>query len=172
MTDIGLSGSDRADLTVGRDQDPEHEVQIPIAVIVLAMLAVFAALSFGSAYFSGRIYSFIKHDFSSHSPLVNGVKMVSSALIIGCLFWYLRDLKRLKLIPFIEMALGATFSIQGVMVPSKDPETIVIVGVIGFIGGVRIIVDAFKRANDYDAWNMLQPRWFVVNWKLFKEAFE
>jgi hypothetical protein len=148
----------------------EHETGlVPIAVIVLAVVAVFVALSVGSFFLSGRIYHFIEQDFASHSRPINGIKVAGLAVILGCLVWYLRDFLKLKIVPFLEMALGATFSIQGVVVPSRDTETIVIVGVIGFVGGARIIVDAFKRAYEYDAWNMMQPRWFVVNWKLFKE---
>jgi hypothetical protein len=80
----------------------------------------------------------------------------------------LRERVKSKIYPVLEISLGASLSVQGVVLGPNSGSFSLLAGIVAFIGGVRIIIDGFKRLVEYRSIHLTRIGWYRYYWRRFK----
>lgn len=90
------------------------------------------------------------------------------AVFVGYTAWYLREARKVKIYPVIEIALGSTLSVQGLILDSGKVS--LLASIVAFVGGVRIIIDGFKRLFEYRTFHLAKGSFYGYYWRKIKRA--
>ncbi|WP_271585869.1 hypothetical protein [Bradyrhizobium sp. CCBAU 53415] len=105
----------------------------------------------------------------THQPKwASVVELALCAIFVGYVAWYLREARKAKLYPVVEIALGSTLSVQGLILDSTNFS--LLASVVAFVGGVRIIIDGFKRLFEYRTFHLVRPGFYEYYWRKVKRA--
>ncbi|WKA26373.1 hypothetical protein [Bradyrhizobium roseum] len=80
--------------------------------------------------------------------------LLSVAVYLGRQAWLMRDEQRSPYYPILEMAVGLSIAVTCSMHAGFSP-----LGVLAFLGGLRIIVDAFRRWQEFKTTALLRELW-------------
>ncbi|TKV80093.1 NAD(P)(+) transhydrogenase (Re/Si-specific) subunit beta [Bradyrhizobium elkanii] len=133
-----------------------------VAYAILLVVVISAVTMYGSYWLFEKLAPLI----SRQPPWLSVFELACVAVFVGFAAWYLREKRKLKLYPIVEIALGATLSVQGLIL---DPDKVsLLAGLVAFVGGVRIIIDGFKRLVEYQSFHLARLGFYEYYWRKFK----
>ncbi|WP_050418991.1 hypothetical protein [Bradyrhizobium tropiciagri] len=92
--------------------------------------------------------------------------IIVAAIFVGGSAWYVRERIKLKIYPVAEIAFGITLSVQGVVQQNpSDSHFTLFAALIAFVAGVRIIIDGFKRFDEFRTGWLFTPSGLRYQWR-------
>ncbi|TWB04497.1 hypothetical protein [Bradyrhizobium stylosanthis] len=98
--------------------------------------------------------------------------LVAAAIYMTRSGWLVRDKWRSPYYPVVEMAVGLSISVVGALNAGFSG-----VGILAFLGGVRVLIDGYKRSLEFGSQELLNRyevrfRYFIRRYKKFLRAFD
>jgi hypothetical protein len=123
-----------------------------------------ASLLAFSTVISLNIYAW----FANKPIWVSAIGLMVGAVVVGFAAWFCREFAKSRIYPLGEIIFGAVLAAQGPLQvgPSVSPSSLA--GIVAFVGGVRIIIDGFKRFFEHKSYRLFSMVRVRYNWRNFK----
>ncbi|QDF37474.1 hypothetical protein FJN17_07770 [Bradyrhizobium symbiodeficiens] len=140
-------------------------VYLPELAAAFLLIVAISAIAMYAAYW---LYELLSPLVINQDRWLSVLELACAAILVGYVAWYLREVRKAKLYPIVEIALGSTLSVQGMILDAGKVS--LLAAVVAFVGGVRIIIDGFKRFFEYRTVHLSRPGLYEYYWRKFKRG--
>jgi hypothetical protein len=154
-----------AEIRAKRIKDRPNEAFAFELVLSFLFLAGMTTILIFTSLIAGAV---ILAGLQSKSPGIAATILVTAAVIVAGIAWYVREYRKSSFYPFLEIVFGAALSAQG----AQETTGFSLAGAIAFVGGVRIVIDGYKRFFEHKSHLLFSWRTWTIRgsyiWRRFK----